>query len=343
VWGDILKSRIYKYKEHIIFLLVFSALFLLIKTFFLYFLPFIIGVAVSLLMYPVYSFMKSRLSFKPAFSATVITLFIFSAVLSIITFVLYLLIKESINLYLNNRVIFESVFEQIDFSNTLKELNINNDMFSKLSDTAFSIVRIIPITITLFIISFVSTVCFINNLPTIKKCLLLKLNEKYREDVQNVFLRSKDIFKKFVKSYILLYILTFFESLFIFALIDLDYKLVFAFLAAVSDVLPILGPGTVYLPIAVVKALSGDYLSAVTLLVFWGIVIVIRQIIEPKLLSDSIKIHPLVILSALYFSIVSSNIWVLFYLVLIALSYKILIESKILSPIFLTHTVDDSK
>ncbi len=338
-----MRSLLCKYKSHIIFIFAFSIVFILVKICFLYFLPFIIGIFVSLFMYPVYSFMKKRLSFKPAFSATVITLFIFSVVLSFFIFSLYLLVKESVNLYYNNQAILDKIFEQIDFFDTIKGLDISNDVFSKISDTAFGIVKIIPITITLLIISFVSTVCFINNLPAITNSVLLKLNEKYREDVKNVFYQFKSIFRKFVKSYLFLYCITFIESVFIFVLLDLDYKLVFAFLAAISDVLPILGPGTVYLPIAVVKALYGDYLSAITLIVFWGIVIIIRQIIEPKLLSDSIKIHPLVILSALYFSIVSSNIWVLFYVVTIAISYKILIESKILSPIFLSHVVDDGK
>ncbi len=338
-----MKSLLNKYRNHIIFIFIFSVVFFLMKTFFLYFLPFIVGAFVSLVMYPVYSFMKRRLSFKPAFSATVITLFIFSVVLSLVIFSLFLIVKESVNLYYNNQVFLDGIIEQIDFLDTIKELDISNDLFSRISDTAFGIVRIIPITITLLIISFVSTVCFINNLPVIVNSILLKLNEKYREDLKNVIFQFKSIFRKFVKSYIILYCITFIESLFIFVLIDLDYKLVFAFLASVSDVLPILGPGTVYLPIAVVKALSGDYLSSVTLLVFWGIVIVIRQIIEPKLLSDSVKIHPLVILSALYFSIVSSYIWVLLYVITIALIYKILIESKILYPIFLSHSIDSSK
>lgn len=332
-----------KYKHHILFFIIFTLCFVVVKSLFLYFLPFIIGMAITFLMYPVYSFMKQRLSFKPAFSATVITLFIFSIVISATMYLLYLLIKESINLYNNNLELFDRLLDSIDISKTLAELNISTDIFSKISDTAVTIVRIIPISITLIIISFVSTITFINHLPEIKYNIILKLPIKNRDEAHTIFDNAKSMLKKFVRTYLVLYLLTFIESMFVFTLIDLDYRLVFAFLATVSDLLPILGPGTVYLPIAVVKVLSHEYLSAITLVIFWGIVIVIRQIIEPKLVSDTIKIHPLIILSALYFSIVSSNIWVLFYITIITISYKILVESQVLSPLFERKNQDNDK
>lgn len=329
-----MKNFVIKHKRHLIFFAAYTVAFIIVRLFVLYLLPFIIGTIVSLIMYPVYSFMKKRLSFKPAFSATVITLFIFSIIIALISFVVYLLVFEAINLYNNNIEFFSSIFSEIDLPNTFKDIEISGDMFSKISDTAFSIVRVVPISITLIIISFVSTVCIINNLSNIKTFIMSKLRTSSTEHFQYVLDNTRSIFSKFVRSYLLLYSLTFVESLFVFYLIDLDYKLVFAFLTAVSDLLPILGPGTVYIPIAIIKIISGEYLSAITLIIFWGIVIVIRQIIEPKILSDTIKIHPLVILSGLYFSIISSNIWVLFYITILSVIYKILVESYVLKPLF---------
>lgn len=337
------RNFIIKYKSHIVFILSFTLLFIIIRLFFVYLLPFIIGLLVSLLMYPVYCFMKKRLSFKPAFSATVITLFIFSFVISIIFFILYLLIRELRNLYMNNFEFINMYISDLDFSTMFTDLNINGDLFYKVSDTAVNIVRIIPISLTLVVISFVATICIINNLPNFKNMIKSKLSSKNAELFERIVSKSREIFKKFIRSYLFLYSLTFIESVFIFSLIDLDYVLVFAFLAAVSDLLPILGPGAVYFPIAVVKIVSGDYLSCITLVIFWAITVIIRQIIEPKILSDNIKIHPLIVLSALYFSIVSSNIWVLFYIVFITISYKILVESHILVRVFSVKQDNDIK
>ncbi len=332
-----------RYKPQLIFILSFTAVFLIIKLFFIYLLPFIIGLIVSFLMYPVYCFMKKRLSFKPAFSATVITLFIFSIVIALLMFVFYLLISEFLNLYDNNYELISKYIDNTDFSSIFSDLSINSDFFSKISDTAFSIFRIIPISLTLIIISFLATICIINNLPLIKNTIKSKLSEKNAEIFERIVDKSKEIFKKFIRSYLFLYTLTFVEALFVFVLIDLDYVVVFAFLAAVSDLLPILGPGAVYFPIAVVKIISGDYLSCITLVIFWAITVVIRQIIEPKILSDNIKIHPLIVLSALYFSIVSSNIWILFYIIFLFVAYKIMVESEVLSPVFYIESNNDDK
>ncbi len=309
----------------------------------MYFLPFLIGGLLSFLMYPVYSFMKKKLSFKPAFSATVITLFIFLLVIALFSFLVYLLIKEALNLYYNNVDVFKSILSGYNFLDVLKGISMSDEMISTISNTAFTILRIIPISITLLITSFVFTIFLINNLSTVIRVMCNKFSDGNRSKIEDVVIKSREILNKFVRSYVVLYLITFVESIFVFILIDLDYPLVFAFLTAVADVLPILGPGTVYLPIAAVRFFYGDVLAAVTLAVFWGIVIIIRQIIEPKIVSDSVKMHPLVILSALYFSIVSSNIWVLFYVILFALVYKILVDADVLLPVFNLKNKDNIK
>ena len=286
-------------------------------------------------MFPVYNFMKKRLSFKPSFSSTVITLFLFLILLTVVFFVCYLIVKESYYLYINNKSIFDRYLRDIDYTAIMNNFDMFSGVFSKISDTAFSLVKIIPLSITLVLISFVSTVFFINNLPKFVYMLNLRFSEKNSETFCAVVDKSCEIMRKFIKSYLILYTLTFIESVFIFSLVGLDYVLVFAFLAAVSDLLPILGPGAVYLPIAVVKAVSGDYLSATTLAIFWAIVVIIRQIIEPKILSDNIKIHPLILFTALYFSVVSSNLWVLFYIMLLSIAYKIFVEAGIFEPLVL--------
>lgn len=338
-----LKELFIRYKPQFNYLLIYTLTFILVKHFFLYCLPFIIGGTISLLMYPVYRFMKTRLFFKSSFSAMVITFFIFSVIIAIVLFVAYLLVSESLNLYHNNISFFNKYIKGIRFPDLITSISSNGDMVTKISDTAFSIVRIIPIVITLIIISFVSTVSIINNLSGIKNAVKSKLSDKHAERFEMVVSKSRCIFKKYIRSYLFIYTLTFIESLFIFKLIDIEYVFVFAFLAAVSDFLPVLGPGTVYIPIAVIKFISGEYLSGVTLFIFWAIVVIIRQIIEPKIVSDTIKIHPLVILSALYFSIVSSNVWLFFYITFIVVIYQILIESAIFEPVFLNKAEDNKK
>lgn len=287
--------------------------------------------------------MKQRLSFKPAFSATVITLIVFACILALIGFVLFLLIKEAANLYFNNVSFFKSIFSGYNLLDVLRGLTMSDKMVSAISNTAVSALKVIPITITLIVISFVFTVFLINNLSKLVADLYNRVSDKNEQVLRKVIGNFKVVSKKFLKSYFVLYFITFVESLLIFWFIKLDYPLVFAFLTAVADIMPILGPGTIYLPIAVIKYLYGDIFSAVTLIVFWLVVVILRQVVEPKILSDSIKIHPLVVLSALYFSIASSNIWVLFYIILFVIVYKILVDSGVLTPVFSSQNNKESK
>lgn len=287
--------------------------------------------------------MKQRLSFKPAFSATVITLIVFACILALIGFVLFLLIKEAANLYFNNVSFFKSIFSGYNLLDVLRGLTMSDKMVSAISNTAVSALKIIPIAITLIVISFAFTVFLINNLSKLVADLYNRVSDKNEQVLRKVIGNFKVVSKKFLKSYFVLYFITFVESLLIFWFIKLDYPLVFAFLTAVADIMPILGPGTIYLPIAVIKYLYGDVFSAVTLIVFWLVVVILRQVVEPKILSDSIKIHPLVVLSALYFSIASSKIWVLFYIILFVIVYKILVDSGVLAPVFSSQNNKESK
>ena len=66
------------------------------------------------------------------------------------------------------------------------------------------------------------------------------------------------------------------------------------------DVLPILGVGTVLLPWAVFSFFVHDFNRGIALVVLWAIVTVIRQIAEPKIVGETIGLHPIVTLIGMY-------------------------------------------
>ena len=85
-----------------------------------------------------------------------------------------------------------------------------------------------------------------------------------------------------------------------FFILQVDYTLLIAFGVAFLDILPIFGTGTVMLPWAVVKFLSADYKMTIGLLLLWGISQLVRQIIQPKIVGDSIGVPPIPTLFLLY-------------------------------------------
>ncbi len=85
-----------------------------------------------------------------------------------------------------------------------------------------------------------------------------------------------------------------------FLLLGIPYAPLVAFLIAVLDFLPFFGAGAVMIPWAVIKFLSTDYQMAIWLLVIWGAGQLIRQIIQPKIVGDSVGIAPLPTLVLLF-------------------------------------------
>ena len=97
----------------------------------------------------------------------------------------------------------------------------------------------------------------------------------------------------------------------IFQLIGLNVK--FPLLAGLGigfiDALPILGSGTAMIPWAIISALNGDIVLGVAILGLWVIMSIVRQFLEPKLVSKHIGIHPAFTLIAMYTGYKVWNVW----------------------------------
>lgn len=82
--------------------------------------------------------------------------------------------------------------------------------------------------------------------------------------------------------------------------LNVGYPLLMALLIAFSDALPILGSGTVMIPWAVICGFQGDTNLAVSLIVLYIFITIVRQLLEPKVVSGQIGIHPIFTLAAMY-------------------------------------------
>lgn len=85
------------------------------------------------------------------------------------------------------------------------------------------------------------------------------------------------------------------------SILKVDYVLLIAFGIAILDLLPFFGTGTVMVPWAIIKILSADYQMAIGLLIIWGVGQLARQIIQPKIVGDSIGVPPIPTLLLLFF------------------------------------------
>lgn len=82
--------------------------------------------------------------------------------------------------------------------------------------------------------------------------------------------------------------------------LKINYAFLIAFGIAILDFLPFFGTGTVMVPWAIVKFLSGDYQMMLGLLIIWGVGQLVRQIIQPKIVGDSMGVAPIPTLILLF-------------------------------------------
>lgn len=85
-----------------------------------------------------------------------------------------------------------------------------------------------------------------------------------------------------------------------FALLGFRFSILFAALIALLDFFPFFGTGTALLPWSLYKFLVGDYKVMFILLALYGITQLVRQLIQPKLVGDSMGLNPLYTLFLLY-------------------------------------------
>ena len=78
------------------------------------------------------------------------------------------------------------------------------------------------------------------------------------------------------------------------------YFVLVAFLIAFLDFLPFFGTGTAMIPWAVYKFFMGDYKMTVALVIIYVITQAVHQLLQPKLVGDSVGLNPLVTLILLY-------------------------------------------
>lgn len=83
-------------------------------------------------------------------------------------------------------------------------------------------------------------------------------------------------------------------------LIRVRYFGLIALIIALIDILPIFGMGAVLMPWAVIELFQGHYYTAIGLMILWCIGNLVRQIIQPKIVGDSVGLATIPTLFLIY-------------------------------------------
>lgn len=76
-------------------------------------------------------------------------------------------------------------------------------------------------------------------------------------------------------------------------ILGVSYGPLWALLIALLDFLPVFGTGTALIPWGIIKVLGGEYAFAAGLILIYVLTQVIRQLVQPKLVGDTMGLNPL--------------------------------------------------
>lgn len=105
---------------------------------------------------------------------------------------------------------------------------------------------------------------------------------------------------RFVRAYLVIMFITFCElAVGLWALRVQGFWRI-AMIVAVLDLLPLIGSGAVLVPWGLLELLSGRQSLGAGLLILYAIVALLRNIIEPRVVGDSLGLHPVVTLTVMF-------------------------------------------
>lgn len=295
----------------------------------LYFLPFVVGWIVSLIANPVVRFFEKKLKFKRKAASAIMIIFIIALIVLALYGIITLLVVQGLGLartvgenwevwsatvyrwisMLNNalpanlRSYASNVGNFIDkFFNTIVNVESASrqaslsDIISGVSTGIGSIGAIIIAIIMAALSAYVFTAehnTYVNKAETIfPKALYSKVLTAYRGLSKAV----SGYFKAQFKIEVWVYIITLIGLL----IVRTGYAVVIAFLIAFLDLLPFFGAGLIMIPWAAYMLFSENYFVGIGLVITWGIGQLVRQIIQPKIVGDSVGLPPMQTLLALF-------------------------------------------
>lgn len=350
------KLELKRRKPLFLFFIFYTVIFYLFAITLKFTFPFLAGFLLALLAQPLIRVLKERLHCKPGLASVLVTFLVFIIVFGVLYLLGYWLIYEITNLIqkisdpyiispnspigqlINQATAYLSKIDS-NFINQNKDEILNfakNSMgiVTTVLSTVLNFLTSLPAIFTMFIVMIFSTYFFSKDMPVIKKHILSLFSHNAAANIRSASHHSVNLSGKYVCSYLFIYFITFIETLIVFSALGVPYPLVISIITGIADVLPVLGPGTIYIPLSVIYLITGDYFKAIALIVCWLLITIIRQVLEPKIVSSSINIHPLSMLAAIYFSLVAGNIWILIYFSGLFIIYAVLTNTGALPPLF---------
>ena len=163
----------------------------------------------------------------------------------------------------------------------------------------------IPTLIIYTSITILSTLLMSLDKNDIVKFLEHQFPISWLNKIYNIKRDILSVFGSYLRAQLILVTICFFEllialNLFLSLGLNVKYPLIFSIVISLIDALPILGAGAILIPWSIFSFITGDIKLGFAIFILYVIVLAVRQLLEPKLISQKIGVHPLVTLVSMY-------------------------------------------
>lgn len=295
-------------------------------------LPFLLAYPLSLIIKPLASALAKKARLQKNFCCVLIIFLVIGFTVLLVTWLVSTLISESQGLvstlvsalekednFIRRTVDqFSALIQRLPFSSG-GEASVTDKLYQALMDAlggglsrltsslALSASRLFA-RLPRFIFSLITTVIalfyFSMDRGGITSELRSVLGYRLTDKLLSFKVKATKAFTGYMKSYLIIMLITFAELFFGFVLLRVEYAVLLAFVIAAIDLLPVLGSGAVIVPWGFLCIATGDVRRGVGLFILGGIMYIVRQITEPHILGSVMGIHPLISLFSVYLGFV---------------------------------------
>jgi sporulation integral membrane protein YtvI len=277
--------------------------------------PFFLGVVFAGLIEPLVMACEARLRLKRAIATPVILLLLMLLVLTAVTVTLILTYQEVQHLWklipdwaerltgLAHRWLgfFQPFFPELQH---FAKLFFNPDLFSQISRPVLlglvcALPRFPEIVVAL-LFGVVSAYFFSRDKRFFITFITDLIPPGWQRPVRELEKEVVQVLTRFLRLECGLVLVTLTLTVVCLSILGIPGALTYGVLAGVFDLVPVLGPGLIYLPIFLSCLLAENYLGAVGILTGYFLLLLIRQVAELKICGADLNIHPLMTLIVIY-------------------------------------------
>ncbi len=167
----------------------------------------------------------------------------------------------------------------------------------------------LPLLFVSFIIWVIASIFLTIDYQKVMAFFLRQVPERHSQLAHTIRDLCSNTLFKLLRAYLLLMFITFLELTIGLSILSVPYSLLVAALVALIDILPVLGTGTILIPWAFISLALGNVRLFIGLGLMYVIITIVRNILEPRLVSQQIGLNPLVTLFFMYLGLRSVGIF----------------------------------